>query len=169
MRFFENNVVWSTRPFHYPCFVGVFQYHLRPPKHALEWRNYQKPMFLLLLGDHLLTTFSVSYIFKIRFRTYGIHSTFKLRLGKWSNKRVIFFANIPYLTDISHRGYRCELNTYVELPTFLMVPLDLVPALQLLPLLQFRQSLATDLDNANLRWTVLTKLKCIIYILYTSI
>ena len=126
-------------------------------------------MFLLLLGDHLLTTFSVSYNFKIRFRTYGIHSTFKLRLEKWSNKRVIFFANIPYLTDISHRGYRGELNTYVELPPVLMVPLDLVPALQLLPLLQFRQSFATDLDNANLRWTVLTKLKCIIYILYTSI
>ena len=78
-------------------------------------------------------------------------------------KKSHFFANIPYLTDISHRGDRGELYTYVELPPVLMVPLDLVPALQLLPSLQFRQALTTDLDNANLRWTILTKLKCIIY------
>ena len=39
--------------FNIHVFVGVFQYHLRPPKHALELRNYQKSMFFFY---YLVTT-----------------------------------------------------------------------------------------------------------------
>ena len=45
----EKIVVWSARPFHYWFFVGVFQYHLRPPKHALEFRTQQKSMLFYSL------------------------------------------------------------------------------------------------------------------------
>ena len=68
LRFFTNNV-----------FVGVFQYHITPPKRPLELMNYEKSIFLLLLGDHLVTTwwllgdhfFSIFQL-KTCLRTYGI-------------------------------------------------------------------------------------------------